>query len=93
MDACVSPVLELNEAPLHNHNKTRNSFVKLQDGTYLPSMNWLNMKDTERSFEMPKVGEHTQSILKDLGYSTKEIEEFVQDNVVEQESSNLKAKL
>ena len=31
-DACVTPVLELNEAPEHPHNKARESFVKNHAG-------------------------------------------------------------
>jgi alpha-methylacyl-CoA racemase len=29
LDACVSPVLEMNEAPLYEHNKVRNSFLNI----------------------------------------------------------------
>ena len=35
-DACVTPILELNEAPEHPHNKERQSFVMDPDGDYSP---------------------------------------------------------
>jgi len=35
-DACVMPVLDLDEAPLDPHNKERASFVKNSQGNYEP---------------------------------------------------------
>ena len=35
-DACVTPILELHEAPNHVHNKARNSFVKNAEGRMVP---------------------------------------------------------
>ena len=35
-DACVTPILELDEAPKHEHNKERRSFVKDIDGDFSP---------------------------------------------------------
>ena len=81
-DACVSPVLELHEAPKHPHNKQRNSFVQLDINKFLPDMNWLALNKSNRSFKRPKAGQHTELILKDLGYSQTEIDELIKDEVV-----------
>ena len=35
-DACVTPIMELNEAVDHIHNKDRQSFVKDIDGDFSP---------------------------------------------------------
>ena len=35
-DACVTPILELEEAPEHAHNKERGSFILGPDGEYSP---------------------------------------------------------
>ena len=35
-DACVTPILELSEAPEHAHNKDRHSFVMDPDGDFSP---------------------------------------------------------
>lgn len=35
-DACVTPILELEEAPEHAHNKERHSFVTGPDGELSP---------------------------------------------------------
>lgn len=91
LDACVSPVLSQDEAPLHVHNRERNSFIKLPDGSFLPNMNWLDLKPSERSFKLPDVGEHTSVVLKDFGYSSLEIENYLKENVVE--DCKLKSKL
>ena len=102
-DACVSPVLSLDEAPLHPHNVERKSFVKVpseQDGggsdSYLPTMNWLSgMSPEDRSYAIPKNGQHTLSILKELGYDEKTIERFLSERIAEQHrgSSATKSKL
>ena len=40
-DACVTPVLELHEAPEHPHNKARESFVKNYEGNMVSPVNIL----------------------------------------------------
>ena len=84
LDACVSPVLTLDEAPHHPHNKERNSFVKIAEDTYLPNMPWLNMDPSTRSFEMPLVGQQTVQILREHGYSDVDIKELIKNQVVEE---------
>lgn len=82
LDACVSPVLTLDEAPNHPHNIERSSFVKIDKENYLPTMPWLNMNALSRSFEMPLVGQHTSQILKEHGYSNNEIKEFINEQII-----------
>ena len=85
LDACVSPVLSLDEAPLYRHHIERKSFVKLPDSSFLPSMNWLpGMSPESRSFDMPKIGQHSANILKEVGYSDTEISKFLTDRIVEE---------
>ena len=35
-DACVAPVLDMDEAPLHPHNRSRNTFIEV-DGLLQPA--------------------------------------------------------
>jgi alpha-methylacyl-CoA racemase len=85
LDACVSPVLSLDEAPLYKHNVERKSFLKLPDSSYIPSMNWLSgMSPENRSFDMPKIGQHSANILKEIGYSESEISKFLAEKIVEE---------
>jgi alpha-methylacyl-CoA racemase len=96
LDACVSPVLSLDEAPLYKHNVERKSFVKLPDETYMPSMNWLGagMSETSRSFDVPKIGQHSLEILREIGYGDSEISMLLGEKVFEQSKrKNVESKL
>lgn len=72
-DACVAPVLDLNEAPAHPHNIARRTFLDL-DGTYQPapaphySETLLERPDPPR-----KEGQDSEAILAELGYGATEI--------------------
>ena len=90
LDACVSPVLTLDEAPLYEHNKARNSFIKLNDGNMIPTMNWIKEYSSNRSYDMPKIGEHSNSILKELGYKDDQIKEFIKNRIVENQTISSK---
>lgn len=84
LDACVSPVLSLDEAAENKHNKERGSFIKSADkSTWLPTMDWLDKSANTESF-LPEIGEHTSGILSKLGYSDDDIEKLIQNDVVEQ---------
>lgn len=73
-DACVAPVLDLEEAPLHPHNITRRTFLDL-DGVFQPapaprySAMHLDRPDPPR-----EEGQDGETILGDLGYSQAEID-------------------
>jgi len=73
-DACVAPVLDLEEAPVHPHNIARRTFLDL-DGVFQPapaprySNSHLDRPDPPR-----EEGEDGESILSELGYSGAEIE-------------------
>lgn len=79
----MSPVLELTEAPSYVHNKERNSFINLPNGKVLPTMNWLQLDSVNTNFDLPKIGEHTNSILSEIGFSKHQIDQFLKDKVVE----------
>jgi len=72
-DACVAPVLDLEEAPVHPHNIARRTFLDL-DGVFQPapaprySAMHLDRPDPPR-----EEGEDGELILADLGFSPAEI--------------------
>ena len=72
-DACVTPVLDLEEAPVHAHNIARRTFLDLE-GVFQPapaprySGMTLDRPDPPRS-----EGEDGDAILDELGYSAEEI--------------------
>ena len=76
-DACVAPVLDLGEAPVHPHNIARRTFIDL-DGVFQPgpaprySQTMLDRPDPPR-----REGQDGEMILADLGYSSNEISELL----------------
>ena len=73
-DACVAPVLDLGEAPVHPHNLARRAFVDL-NGVFQPaptprySVTILDRPDPPR-----REGQDGEAILAELGYGAAEIE-------------------
>ncbi|MBA3667531.1 MAG: CoA transferase [Sphingomonas sp.] len=72
-DACVAPVLDLGEAPVHPHNVARRTFIDL-DGVFQPapaprySATSLDRPDPPR-----REGEDGAAILAELGYGGEQI--------------------
>jgi len=78
LDACVEPVLTLSEMVEHPQVKTRKMIteVKKPDGTFQKQVN-SPFKFTRTPPEMrrtgPGLGEHTEGVLRDIGYAPEEI--------------------
>jgi alpha-methylacyl-CoA racemase len=72
-DACVAPVLDLEEAPVHPHNIARRTFLDL-DGVFQPAPAPRYSSTTLDRPDPPRAeGEDGETILEDLGYSAEEI--------------------
>ena len=73
-DACVAPVLTLEEAPNHPHNRARDTFIDL-DGVVQPG-SAPRFSNSNRARPRPPCdpGADGEAILHELGYSTAEIE-------------------
>jgi alpha-methylacyl-CoA racemase len=66
-DVCFAPVLDLEEAPEHAHNKARGTFVN-KDGVTQPGPAPRFSRTTaELDLPPPQPGEHSDDILKDWG--------------------------
>ena len=76
-DACVAPVLDLGEAPVHPHNIARRTFVDL-DGVFQPAP---APRYSETVLERPdpprKEGQDGAVILEGLGYDAAEIAQLL----------------
>lgn len=72
-DSCLTPVLDLDEAPLHPHNQARKTFVEL-DGVIQPAPA-PRFSRTVPEIQGPPVvpGEHTVAILEEWGFTANEI--------------------
>ena len=81
-DVCFAPVLNLKEAPDHPHNKTRQTFVKVQGVTQpAPAPRFSR---TQGKIQSPAVltGENTEEVLSDWGFSDSEISNLKMNNMI-----------
>jgi alpha-methylacyl-CoA racemase len=82
-DACVSPVLSLDEAPNHPHNKARNTFFSDNNGVLRPA----SAPRFSRSTPQPpapraSTPEGRRATMRAFGFSDSEIDDLVRDGVV-----------
>jgi alpha-methylacyl-CoA racemase len=74
-DACVAPVLSLEEAPAYPHNRSRGAFVEL-DGIVQPGPAPRYSRTVTAKPSPPRPGADGAAILAELGYSDEEIGEL-----------------
>jgi len=72
-DACVTPVLSIEEAQRHPHNVTRGSFVEVDGQAQNAPAPRFGRTPAGIPRRAAAVGEHTSEILEGLGYSEGEI--------------------
>ncbi|KAG8197907.1 hypothetical protein JTE90_020286 [Oedothorax gibbosus] len=82
-DACVTPVIPLEEAHTFPHNKERNSFM-LQDGDKVVPVPAPRLSRTPAVPELrnPLPGQHSLEILLEKGFERKEIDSYIQKGIV-----------
>ena len=81
-DVCFAPVLNLKEAPDHPHNKTRQTFVKVQGVTQpAPAPRFSR---TQGKIQSPAAltGENTEEVLSDWGFADSEISSLKMNNMI-----------
>jgi alpha-methylacyl-CoA racemase len=72
-DACVAPVLDMEEAPAHPHNAARGTFLA-RDGVVQPApAPRFSRTPAEAGAPAPLRGEHTEAVLRDSGFTAAEI--------------------
>ncbi|XP_073537605.1 alpha-methylacyl-CoA racemase isoform X2 [Phyllobates terribilis] len=77
-DACVTPVLSFDNVEIHQHNKERGSFFSNDEGEVSPRpAPLLSRTPAEPSSSRdPFIGEHTNEVLAEYGFSAKEISDL-----------------
>jgi len=81
-DICFAPVLSMAEAPSHPHNVHRSTFVEL-DGWMQPAPSpRFSRTVQEIQGPPPLIGENTEQVLRETGYSDVEIETLLDNNAV-----------
>lgn len=82
-DACVTPVLSFEEAVRHEHNRERGSFItdESQDVSPRPAPVLSNTpaRPAQRGAVM---GEHSEEILKEIGFNQEEINQLKLDKII-----------
>ncbi|MER5179093.1 CaiB/BaiF CoA-transferase family protein [Streptomyces sp. NPDC002896] len=83
-DACVTPVLTMDEVVSHAHNADRESFFTDSDGTVHPAPA-PRFADTPcgRPAPAPLPGQDTRAILSELGHSSEDIERLLTEGAVQ----------
>ena len=81
-DACFAPVLEMDEAPAHRHNRARQTFVELA-GVVQPAPA-PRFSSTPGAIQGPPpgIGEHNISALRDWGLGEGLIDQLRRDAVI-----------
>ncbi|XP_007535947.2 alpha-methylacyl-CoA racemase isoform X2 [Erinaceus europaeus] len=84
-DACVTPVLTFEEVLHHGHNKDRGSFITDEDQVTSPRPAPLlsNTPAIPSSKRDALVGEHTEEILHEFGFTQEEIHQLKKDKIIE----------
>ena len=82
-DACVAPVLELNEVDRHSHNLKRGLLISV-DGLSqpAPAPRLSRTPGIVKKMADPR-GSHTREILKEFGYSEEQVIRLIKEGVIE----------
>ena len=87
-DACFAPVLSLEEAPHHTHNRARATFVQ-RDGVWQPNAAPRFSRTPSAIRGKPTAaGEHSREALSDWGLDTGEIGALLSSGAVVQRATN-----
>ncbi|MET4163700.1 alpha-methylacyl-CoA racemase [Marinobacterium sp. MBR-111] len=81
-DVCFAPVLDLDEAPEHPHNKVRNTFAKVNGITQPAPAPKFSRSALGPCQDVGKVGDKTCRILEELGFTTDQVAQFKGKNTV-----------
>ncbi len=72
-EACFAPVLDLDEAPAHPHNRARRTFIELDGVTQPAPVPRFSRTPAEAGRPPAAAGQHTEEVLADWGYGRDEI--------------------
>ncbi|XP_046827541.1 alpha-methylacyl-CoA racemase isoform X2 [Vespa crabro] len=93
VDACVTPILNLKDTPHHPHNKENETFKVTEDNCAIPNPAPRLSRTPGISMatcKIPEQGEHSIEILTELGFNSKEIDNFLTNKIVTQSLSQCK---
>lgn len=83
-DACIAPVLDMDEAPAHPHFQAREAFIDLAGIRQPAPAPRLSVTPASVRREPPLAGEHSREVLRELGWSESGIDALLTAGVIEQ---------
>lgn len=81
-DACVAPVLNLDEAPQHPHNRARNTYQNIEDVVHPSPAPRFQRTPSSIRFTQHEPGQDTRAILTMLNYDSDRITQLFDAGVV-----------
>ncbi|MDI1302953.1 MAG: CaiB/BaiF CoA-transferase family protein [bacterium] len=75
-DACVAPVLDLEEAPQHPHMKARKTFIDVGGSTQPAPVPRFSRTPAAAPSPMVPMGQDSEAVLRDFGFSAADIEKL-----------------
>jgi len=81
-DACVSPVLDLREAPDHPANKERSSHVVINGVLQSAPAPRFSRTESKIDHPAPELGEHSCSVLGEIGIEVTRIQDLLDTGIV-----------
>ena len=81
-DVCFAPVLTLDEAVEHPHNRARNTFVEVDGNVQAAPAPRFSATPSDRPRAGVPPGSHSRTVLTGLGYSEAEIKELIASGAV-----------
>ncbi|KRE39381.1 carnitine dehydratase [Janibacter sp. Soil728] len=82
VDACVTPVLDMDEAPCHPHNVARSAFVEIDGAAQPAPVPRFSGTATAVPTSAPSVGRDTDAILAELGLDASTTTALREDGIV-----------
>ena len=77
-DACFAPVLDLDEAAAHPHNRARSNFLK-NEGRLQPAPAPKSSKTPQSVGRVPSLGQHTREIMEMIGFPNEKVALLLSD--------------
>jgi alpha-methylacyl-CoA racemase len=81
-DVCFAPVLDMDEAPLHAHNRARNAFVEISGVTQPAPAPRFSRTQPEVPAPPAVPGQDSERVLRDWGFAEEHVAQLKRDGVV-----------
>ena len=81
-DVCFAPVLNLEEAPYHPHNKERNTFIEFEGVTQPSPAPRFSRTQGDIQSSAALIGENSEEILENWGFTSEQINELRKNNAI-----------